>query len=103
MLQASTSSGTTVSTKKTIIALGQAINTIIYTVPAGRIFTGHIFVAANTSQQFYIDGVLVVNLSGSTNYFNQPIPLVLTAGTVCKSGPGFGGITPPLVGVEEDV
>tara|TARA_R110000782_G_scaffold205207_1_gene293525 strand:+ start:1426 stop:1734 length:309 start_codon:yes stop_codon:yes gene_type:complete len=87
---------------KQIVAQSVATNSPFYTVPESRVFTGHLILSGATSAQFKINNVLVVNYSGSTNYWQEAVPFTLTAGTVCSSGSGFGGVAGVLVGVEED-
>jgi len=100
MLQALSSSASTANSAKTIVAEATATNTPFYTVPSGKVFKGHVIVSANTSAQLKINSTSVINYSGSTNYFQEAMPLTLTAGTVCSSG-GYtsAGV---LVGIEED-
>ncbi len=102
MLQALPSTSSTTSSAKTIVAASTGTNSPFYTVPEGKVFTGHLIVSANTSTQFKINNVIVVNYSGSTNYWEEALPFTLTAGTVCSSGSGYGGIAGVLVGIEED-
>lgn len=100
MLQAIQSSTPAVNSAKTIVAQSTATSTPFYTVPAGKVFKGHLMISANTSAQLKINGIFVINYSGSTNYWQEAIPLTLTAGTVCSSvNYTSAGV---LVGIEED-
>ena len=100
MLQALPSSASAASSAKTIVAAATATNSPFYTVPAGKVFKGHLTISANTSAQFKINSIMVINYSGSTNYWQEAVPLTLTAGTICSSGSyTSAGV---LVGIEED-
>ena len=100
MLQALPSSSSAASPAKTIVAAATATNTPFYTVPSGKVFKGQLIVSANTSAQLKINSIFIVNYSGSTNYWQEAMPLTLTAGTVCSSGTyTSAGV---LVGIEED-
>jgi hypothetical protein len=101
MLQALPSSASTTSSAKTIVAQSTATNTPFYTVPSGKVFKGHLMLSANSSSQFKINSILVVNYSGSTNYWQEALPLTLTAGTVCSSHGSYAAAG-VLVGIEED-
>lgn len=82
-----------------ITSAGQAANSIIYTVPAGKTFTGHILVTTASGWLFSINGVLSNQQGGTTPYYATAIPVTLIQGTTV--GTGSTTYNWQLMGIEE--
>ena len=102
------SAGTTSAPDKQICASGNGANTVVYTVPTGRKFTGWASNGNGTSSSYWAQleagGVVVRHYSGfSTSPSSNGPPdspvLTLLAGTVVKVG---NGQTVYVFGVESD-
>lgn len=100
--------GATAQADKQIASSGSGNNTLLYTVPSGRKFTGWASSVSGTSSSYFIlleaAGVSVYHYSGfstapSTNMPPDSPVLTLLAGTSIKNG---GGSTGYVFGVESD-
>lgn len=92
-------SSTTASTAtaKQIIAKNSS-GGVLYTVPSGKTFTGHIVVGQGNGCQVQINGIDLYTTSGNTPYWLEPIPVTLISGTVVSSGSSYANWA--LIGTE---
>ena len=82
-----------------VMVQGSSAN-ILYTVPTGRRFKGHMW----TNQQDYygtINGANMHTTYGSSYYSKRPLPIELAAGDVVKASPQNSDYT-MLQGIEFD-
>mgnify|MGYP003144556933 CR=1 FL=1 len=97
----SSSSGTAATPPKGIAVQVQGSNqTVLYTVPAGRRFKGHLW---TNSQSYYgvINGAQMYATYGASYYSKRPLPIELGAGDVVKASPTNSDYT-MLQGIEFD-
>jgi hypothetical protein len=71
----------------------------MYTVPAGKTFTGYIPVTMGNGCEVRINGIDILSLSPTTPYFAMVMPVTLVAGTVVSSGGSY--INWAMYGVEQ--
>jgi len=72
-------------------------NAIIYTVPAGKTFTGNAI--AMSQMDFFINGSNAFTQASSPTNSYWNVPLTLVGGTVITNGPSYSNWI--LLGVEE--
>ena len=100
-VETGTSSGTAAAPPKGIAVQVQGSSqTVLYTVPAGRRFKGHLW----TNQQSYygtINGAQMYATYGQSYYSKRPLPIELGAGDVVKASPTNSDYT-MLQGIEFD-
>ena len=87
--------------------VSQANSTVVYTVPAGRKFSGTVSSYASLSYQLYIKPantqiIGAINAVGGQYTPAYPIPIMLNAGDSCLSAGNTAGTQCFLLGVEED-
>ena len=95
-----TSSGTAAAPKGIAVQVQGSAQTVLYTVPAGRRFKGHLW----TNQQSYygtINGAQMYATYGASYYSKRPLPIELGAGDVVKASPTNSDYT-MLQGIEFD-
>jgi len=93
-------SSTTTASKSINVQVNSTASTVIYTVPVGRKFKGHLW----TDQATYfgiINGHTMRSGYGASYYYVPPLPIELTAGDVVKSSPTTSDST-QLQGLESD-
>lgn len=77
----------------------RAVTGVMYTVPAGKTFTGVVPVTMGNGCEIFINGVNILSLAPTTPYFGFNVPLNLTAGTVVSSGGSY--LNWSILGVEQ--
>lgn len=82
------SSGAVARTQFTVWSNGAGSNGTVYTVPAGKSFTGYVLFqyASNTNyQKFYVNGALI-DINANTTYGTQMnVPIYLGEGDVISN------------------
>lgn len=78
------------------IAINLSTSSVVYTVPAGKTFTGYIM-SWSTSGGASINGVSVYVTSGTAGFASGMLPVTLLAGTVVAGLSAAG----TLIGVEQ--
>ncbi len=100
-VETGTSSGTAAAPPKGIAVQVQGSSqTVLYTVPAGRRFKGHLW----TNQQSYygtINGAQMYATYGQSYYSKRPLPIELGPGDIVKASPTNSDYT-MLQGIEFD-
>ena len=99
-LTAATSSATATAAKSINVKVNNTASTVMYTVPVGRKFKGHLW----TDQATYfgiINGVTMRTGYSASYYHIPPLPIELTSGDVVKSSPTTSDST-QLQGLESD-
>jgi hypothetical protein len=93
-VSAATSSSTA---SKQISIKPSANNAVIYTVPAGKTFTGNAI--AMSQMDFFINGVSAFTQASTPTNSYWNVPLTLVGGTVISNGPSYSNWI--LLGVEQ--
>ena len=99
-LIAATSSATATAAKSINVKVNNTASTVMYTVPTGRKFKGHLWTNAN-DYFGVINEVQMRHPYGHTSYQKPMLPIELTAGDVIKSSPTTSDYT-HLQGLESD-
>ncbi len=99
ILETATSS-TATAAKSINVKVNSSASAVMYTVPSGRKFKGHLWTNANTYFGV-INGVQMRHPYGHTSYQKPMLSIELTAGDVVNSSPTTSDYT-HLQGLESD-
>jgi hypothetical protein len=77
------------STPKQISVRPTGSGGVMYTVPAGKTFTGFVVVTMGNGCQLTVNNVDILSLGPSSPYFGMTMPITLLAGSVVSSGGSY--------------